>query len=149
MSQDTLGIGDLVIGAGNTSFATQVSSCEIAYNHDYQDGIPVLANPSPGQTFSTRAELNGEAVQDFQTSEALGGMQAFCEAHNGELMPFTFTPKTPGEGGLLTATGTIRISAINIGGEVGTTPTKQPFTFPCEELPTLTWTVIKTATAKD
>jgi len=149
MSQDTLGIGDLVIGAGNTSFATQVSSCEIAYNHDYQDGIPVLANPSPGQTFSTRAELSGEAVQDFQTSEALGGFQAYCEAHNGELVPFTFTPKTPAEGGLLTATGTIRISAISIGGEVGTVPTKVPFTFPCDELPTLTWTTIKTATAKD
>ena len=149
MSQDTLGIGDLVIGAGNTSFATQVAACEIAYTHDYQDGIPVLANPSPGQTFSTRAELSGEAVQDFQTSEALGGFQAYCVSHNGELQPFTFTPRTPSEGGLLTATGIIRVSAISIGGEVGTVPTKVAFTFPCDELPTLTWTVIKTATAKD
>ena len=129
-----LGPGSLTLGSGAAQFAQQLRQFEVTptENVTTEDDIEVLSGETvTGEdTVTHEATVSGKILQDLGAA----GFVAYTWENNGQVVPFTFKPKT----GLSAAvTGTVRILAVKIGGEVKTRM-ESDFSWSCTGFPTFT-----------
>lgn len=105
-----LGPGTLTLGS--TDFGVQISNVSLVPSHDTSDGTATLGDPTPAQEATTTWSLKGTAIQDWE-SEA--GFVEYCRANNGTSVAFSWVPNT---GKTVTYSGTCKVLAIEIGGDV-------------------------------
>lgn len=119
-----LGPGVLRFGetASEQEFSSQVTSVLLEPDFDSEDPIPVLSGEEvPGDETETYV-LSGEFLQEYSMESLL----VWCKANSGTVLPFTFTPNTNSG---FSATGSVLIRAVAIGGDVKTSNTTE-FEFP-------------------
>ena len=126
-----LGPGTLTIGATPLDVSTQVSALVLTPSADETDGTPTLALPDPAPELKTSFTLDGTAIGDWESAT---GLQRYAFEHDGEEVPFVWTPNTAAG---TTLTGDVQMRAFPIGGSVGEQVT-QDFSWPCQSKPT--WT---------
>ena len=115
-----LGPGVLKLGA--TDYGTQISNVKLVPSHNTEDGTPTLGIPKPAPLVTTKWELSGTAIQDW---EAKAGFVEYCRENNMAEVAFIWTPNND-KG--VTFTGTCQVLAVEIGGDVATQTTTD-FTF--------------------
>lgn len=117
----TVGPGTLQIGATGslTDFSSQATSVKLTPSVDNGDALNVLSGEQiPGDRTESWT-LDGTFVQDY--GSAAGATTKFLFDHRGETMDFTFTPVNASADDEIT--GKLVVEAIDIGGDVKTTPT--------------------------
>lgn len=95
-------------------FAKQMTSVQLSPSTD-TDGEPIetLSGAKIEADEVTSWELNLGAVQDFEDP---AGFVEFCRANAGEIVAFTWRPNVAV--GTPSYTGTVRVRAVEIGGDV-------------------------------
>jgi len=96
-------------------FAKQMTSVALTpATEEDGDAVETLsgARIEPDEVTSWTLDLG--AIQDFDDP---AGFVEFARANAGEIVPFTWTPN---DTGAPTYTGTVRVRAVTIGGEVAT-----------------------------
>lgn len=105
-----LGPGTLTVGG--TDFGGQVSNVGLIPTKTSTDGTPTLGTPEPAPDESTTWALKGNAVQDWAVT---GGFAEYCRLNDGDEVAFSWVPNTDLE---ITYSGTCKVHAIDIGGDV-------------------------------
>ncbi|KFI52627.1 hypothetical protein [Bifidobacterium biavatii] len=115
MAVRTLGPGSLKIGATGSErdFSADVINTALEPSTSSEDNDNFLDGHTEGGSQTESWTLTGTIKEDFST----GGVQAWCLAHSGETMPFTWIPNTDGS---LKLTGSLIVSSIKFGGDVKT-----------------------------
>lgn len=115
ITESRLKQGALVLdvgGEGMAKFATQATNVVISPSTK-QDGEPleVLDGNKTTAASTTEWTLKAKAIQDF-TDPA--GLQAYSWEHDGETVPFTWTPTQGGP----VFSGNVTIQPLDVGGDV-------------------------------
>lgn len=105
-----LGPGTLTLGA--TDYGAQASNVRLVPDHNEEDGTPTLGDPTPAPDITTSWTLSGAAIQDWE--EPLGFVE-FCRDNNNTNVTFSWVPNS---GAGVTFSGTCKVKAIEIGGDV-------------------------------
>ena len=115
--QTQLGPGVLDIGEVGTltNFATQVTAATLKPKTDEGDDIAVLSGDVVGGDITESWTLEGTLLQDFGHPDSPKSLSEWTFTNRGKNFPFVFTPNNTGNKKI---TGTIRISATDIGGDV-------------------------------
>lgn len=116
----TVGPGTLSIGATGslTDFSSQATSVKLTPSVDNGDALNVLSGEQiPGDRTESWT-LDGTFVQDYGSA---GVTTKFLFDHRGETMDFSFVPVNATATDAIT--GKLVVEAIDIGGDVKTTPT--------------------------
>lgn len=93
-------------------FAKQVTSVSLEPSEDTEgDPVEVLSGDTIEADEVTSWELNLGAIQDFDDP---AGLVEFARANAGDLVPFSWRPNATGP----TYSGTVRVRALTIGGDV-------------------------------
>ena len=111
-------------------FASHVTPCTISPSFNEEDPIPTL---SGDQFVDGDATFEGTISGEFLQEYTVEGLVNWTWDHNGETVPFVFTPRTDAE---LSWQGECVIRPVNVGGEVKTANTAE-FEFRVLELPTI------------
>lgn len=108
-----LGPGSLVLGASGslTEFEAQCSKISLEPSVDEGDPIPVLSGEELAGDDEESYVLKGEIIQEFSATSLL----KWCHEHRGTSQPFVFIPNTDGD---LSWTGTVKIRATSVGGDI-------------------------------
>lgn len=124
MGAQKLGPGVLDLGetASPTEFGGQVVTAELTPEYETEDDRTVLSGDVIAGEESETWTLSGEFLQEYMS----GSLLFWCQENAGTVVPFTFTPRTDGD---LTCTGSVKVRAVKVGGEVKATNTTE-FTFP-------------------
>jgi hypothetical protein len=119
-----LGPGHLTFGsAGTTSeFGSQCTKVELNPKFDDGDIVTVLSGEELAEDDGESYELTGEFYQDY----SMAGLLTWCKTNSGTVMPFVFVPD---DESALSVTGSCKIRAVKIGGDVKKRNTTE-FTFP-------------------
>lgn len=121
----TVGPGTFTIGAADLAVQAQVTSLEVSWAESVTTGedLQFLDGTSlAGEESATyRASIAGNVVQGLGS----GGFVAYCWAHKGEEVEFTFAPSTAED---MQVTGICRVVPITIGGAAKSRP-RSDFTF--------------------
>ena len=127
-----LGPGTLKFGdtGSEQEFASHVTTCTISPSFNEEDPIPTL---SGDQFVDGDATFEGTISGEFLQEYTVEGLVKWTWDHNGETVPFVFTPRTDAE---LSWRGECVIRPVNVGGEVKTANTAE-FEFRVLELPTI------------
>ena len=127
-----LGPGTLKFGDTGSAqeFASHVTTCTISPSFNEEDPIPTL---SGDQFVDGDATFEGTISGEFLQEYTVAGLVKWTWDHNGETVPFVFTPRTDAE---LSWKGQCVIRPVNVGGEVKTANTAE-FEFRVLELPTI------------
>ena len=127
-----LGPGTLKFGdtGSEQEFASHVTTCTISPSFNEEDPIPTL---SGDQFVDGDATFEGTISGEFLQEYTVAGLVKWTWDHNGETVPFVFTPRTDAE---LSWKGECVIRPVNVGGEVKTANTAE-FEFRVLELPTI------------
>jgi len=125
-----LGPGSLNIGttASAREFGAQLTKCALTPDTSFEDDIPVLDGTTQRGDATTKWELSGTLLQDYD----LDSLEDFCFTNKLKDLPFVFTPAKAGK---RTYKGTVTIVPIAVGGDVKTRNTSD-FTFQCVGEPT-------------
>lgn len=117
----SMGPGTLEIGATGTltDFSAQCTSVKLTPTVDNGDPLNVLSGEQIPGDRSEAFTLDGTFVQDF--GSAAGTTTEFLFDHRGQTMDFEFTPSSAQSTKKIT--GQLVVEAIDIGGDVKTTPT--------------------------
>ena len=127
-----LGPGTLKFGdtGSEQEFASHVTTCTISPSFNEEDPIPTL---SGDQFVDGDATFEGTISGEFLQEYTVAGLVKWTWDHNGETVPFVFTPRTDAE---LSWRGECVIRPVNVGGEVKVANTAE-FEFRVLELPTV------------
>lgn len=119
-----LGPGILRFGETGTEqeFGSQVTKAELKPEYDTEDAVPVLSGEEVGGDETESYALAGEFLQEF----SMASLIAWCKANSGTVLPFVFVPNTNAG---FQVTGSVRIRAVAIGGDVKKSNTTE-FEFP-------------------
>ena len=109
---DRLGPGTLTFGAGPNDFSMQVSRCVLVPDNQEEEATPTLGEPFPVAEVQTNWTLEGDAISDW--AQADGFINWAFDNKNTE-QAFEFVPNT---GETIMWSGTCRIVAMEIGGDV-------------------------------
>lgn len=128
----TVGAGTFTIGAAGllTNFSSQVTSVKLVPSSETEDDIYVLSGESVAGAFSETYTIEGTLLQDFGSTAS---KIEWLYAHSGETHVFEFDPATTGATKI---TGSLVVTAVEIGGDVRSKPTSD-FTFKCVGKPTV------------
>lgn len=128
----TVGAGTFTIGAAGalTNLSSQVTSVKLVPSAETADSIFVLSGESVAGDYSETYTIEGTMLQDFGTAAS---KTEWLYNHSGETHVFEFDPATAGA---MKITGSLVVTAIEIGGDVKTKPTSD-FTFQCVGKPTI------------
>lgn len=109
--------GTLTIGvsASLQNFSSQVTNCRLVPKADQGDPIYVLSGESVAGDFTETYTLEGTILQDFGS---VGSKQEWLLTNTGQTFPFEFSPKNGA--GTKKLTGSLVVSAVEIGGDVNT-----------------------------
>lgn len=120
MALSKLGPGLLTLGETGTpkEFGTQVSETTLTPEYDSDDPINVLSGDEYAGDETETWLLSVVLYQDY-TAESL---HLWLYQNAGEEVPFTFVPS---KAGALQATGTVKVRAASLGGEVKTRNTSE------------------------
>lgn len=111
-----LGPGLLTLGEVSTEeeFGSQITNARIEPSVDEEDNIPVLSGEEVDGEETETWILAGSFLQDYT---GMDSTLVWCKTNAGKILPFTFVPNS--EQGLQ-ITGTVKIRAVQIGGDVKT-----------------------------
>lgn len=115
--QTELGPGKLDIGEVGTltSFAAQLTACELVPEAKDEDDVYVLSGEvADGGTEETWT-LEGTLLQDFGHPDATKSLSEWTFTNRGKVFPFEFVPNNTGNKKI---TGRVKIAATRIGGDV-------------------------------
>lgn len=132
VSAPKVGVGTFTIGAAGllTNFSSQVTSIKLVPSADTSDPIFTLSGESVSGDFSETYTIEGTLIQDFGTTAS---KVEWLYAHTGETHVFEFDPATSG---LTKITGSLVVTAVEIGGDVNSKP-QSDFSFQCVGKPTV------------
>lgn len=124
-----LGPGHLTLGEVGSpqEFGSQVTKMECAPSFDDGDVVEVLSGEQLAEDDEESWKLSGEFYQEF----SMTGLVAWCRAHSGQVLPFTFTPDDDAD---FVVTGSCKVRSVKVGGEVKKRNTSE-FEFPCIGIP--------------
>lgn len=105
-----LGPGTLTLGT--TDYGAQCSNVRLVPSKDSTDGTPTLGTPEPPKDVKTSWTLSGTVVQDWESST---GFVEYCRTNDNTQVSFIWEPNTDVG---VTYSGTVTVSAIEIGGDV-------------------------------
>jgi len=105
-----LGPGTLTLGT--TDRGAQVSNCRLVPSNNSTDGTPTLGTPTPAADITTTWALVGSAIQDWEDP---AGFVEYCRINNNTEVAFEWEPNSA-KG--ITYTGTCKVVAVEIGGDV-------------------------------
>jgi hypothetical protein len=105
-----LGPGTLTLGT--TDRGAQVSNCRLVPSNNSTDGTPTLGTPAPAADIETTWALTGSAIQDWEDP---AGFVEYCRISNNTEVTFEWEPNSA-KG--ITYTGTCKVVAVEIGGDV-------------------------------
>lgn len=127
---DKLGPGLLTIGDEGTKkeFSTHTSKTQIKPELSEEEPVHLLDGGAYHDTGEWAGSLSGEILQEYSMESIL----AWTWEHSGEVLPFTFIPKT----GTIVVKGKCRITPVQIGGDVKKANTSE-FDFKLTEKPTI------------
>ncbi|MBF6085297.1 hypothetical protein IU485_28410 [Nocardia cyriacigeorgica] len=113
-----MGPGTLQLGETGTQIdiSCQITSARLTPDKDEDDALNTLCGDTVPGEVTYAWTLNATIVQDL----AADGINAWSLTHAGEQVPFTFTPNTALGA---TASGTLTVDPLAIGGDVKTRPT--------------------------
>ncbi|OYO16287.1 hypothetical protein CGZ94_04930 [Enemella evansiae] len=108
------GPGRLHIGEAGTlkEIQTRIASIELECKTDQDDDVPVLSGDEVPGDVTEAWTLKGTMFSDFGLE---GGFVEKCMTDRGKIEPFEFVPNAKYSKGVR---GYVRLSPINIGGEV-------------------------------
>lgn len=120
-----LGPGQLTFGetGSPTEFGSQITNARVEPSYDTEDPIPVLSGEELAGDETATYVLAGTFLQDYTSMTSL---VVWCKENEGTDLPFTFIPSTAGG---IQVKGTVKIRAVNVGGDVKTRNTAD-FEFP-------------------
>lgn len=121
IKKQKLGPGTLTIGATGSGLEFAKQTTEIAVEPSYSDGDRqiVLSGDTDQEDAAWEGTLTGTFFQDYD----MAGLVAWTWEHDGEIMPFTFSPNTSGVG--FEVSGEVKVRPVTIGGEVDTENTSE------------------------
>lgn len=128
---NALGPGTLTLGETGTlrQFAAHTTATSLVPSYSDGDVLNLLDGSTETEVDEETWALEGTFRQQLETDS----IEDWCLAHAGEEMTFTFTPvDAVGK----SYTGTVKIRAVNIGGDVKTKNTSD-FSFPLNGRPTI------------
>lgn len=130
----TMGPGDLTLGVGATSYASQVRACEVRVTENVTstDAVPMLSGEEMGA--ESEATYSYVLVVDFQGDlDNPAGVVDYSWDNAGQLVPFSFEPNTAlGR----TVDGELTVVPLNIGGTAKAKPNTE-VTWRIDGTPTL------------
>lgn len=114
----TVGAGSLSIGAAGllTTFGSQATNVRLVPKSDIGDTIYVLSGESVAGDFLETYTLEGTLLQDLGAT----AKTEWLFEHSGETHVFEFIPNTVAARKI---TGSLVVTAVEIGGDVKTKPT--------------------------
>lgn len=118
-------------GATPIDLSCQPTNVRLTPSTDIGDEVETLCGDVLAGEIKTSWVLNGTSIQDFDDP---AGFVAFSFNHDGENTDFTWQPNIDGP----TYTGTVRIAAQEIGGDVNAQLTSD-FSWPMGGKPTVTY----------
>jgi hypothetical protein len=107
------GPGSLVLGAPGSEeeFSANVKTCQVEWDVDSDDDIPLLSGGVLAGDDEYTAVLTGELVQDLSVT----GISTYSYEHRGEVVPFVFIPNTVEDRQI---SGEVKVIPLTVGGEV-------------------------------
>ena len=116
LTSHKLGPGFLTFGAvaSEQEFGSQVTAATLEPSVDEEDNIPVLSGEEQDGDETESYVLSGSFLQDYS---GMTSLLVWCKTNAGTVLPFKFVPNS--EGGLQ-ITGSVKIRAVSIGGDVKT-----------------------------
>ena len=110
----TLGPGSLLLGdAPGSEFSVACTAVTLEPSVDTDDDLVVLSGDTlPGEDTFTWS-LNATLLQSY----SVGGLTDWLFDHRGEVVPFTFTPRTSHGRAW---TGEVKVRPMSVGGDVKT-----------------------------
>ena len=139
--EDRLGPGTLTLGAAPIDFSCQVAALALVPTPEEGEATATLCDPDPLPDVSTSWTMDGTVLQDFSDPN---GFQKWCFDNDNTEQDFVFVPNT--DIGPPTFTGKVKVTAVQIGGEVGE-PVTVDFSWAASEIQWATTRAAK-ATAK-
>ncbi|MCU4295814.1 hypothetical protein D3I60_01740 [Brevibacterium permense] len=120
IKKQKLGPGTLVFGDTGTSkeFGVGVTKCAIEPEYDEGDTVVVLS----GDRDTEEAEFSGNITGEFYQEYSMDSLMAWTWEHNGETMPFVFTPLKDGG---ISVNGECKVRPVTIGGDVDSDNTSE------------------------
>lgn len=140
INESRLQRGTLELGPTATAMdlSCQITNVRItsAYSDDGDTVTTLCGDTKPPPRKSDGHKLEGTLVQDFNVSEATGGVIQYLWAHELEVVAYTYTPN---DSGAPTITGTLQleIPTETYGGDVNARITSD-FVWNLQETPTFT-----------
>lgn len=128
---NALGPGTLTLGASGDlrQFAAHTTATSLVPSYSDGDVLNLLDGSTETEVDEETWALEGTFRQELETD----AIEDWCLTHAGEEMTFTFTPV---DSVSKSYTGTVKIRAVNIGGDVKTKNTSD-FSFPLNGRPTI------------
>ena len=112
IKKQKLGPGTLVIGETGSGMEMAKQATAVAIEPSYSDGDRqvVLSGDTDQEDSAWEGTLTSTFFQDYD----MAGLLAWTWEHDGEVMPFTFTPRTGG----FEVSGEVKVRPATIGGDV-------------------------------
>ncbi|MGO2110137.1 MAG: hypothetical protein ACTH31_00825 [Pseudoclavibacter sp.] len=128
---NALGPGTLTLGASGDlrQFAAHTTATSLVPSYSDGDVLNLLDGSTETEVDEETWSLEGTFRQQLETD----AIEDWCLTNAGEEMTFTFTPV---DSVSKSYTGTVKIRAVNIGGDVKTKNTSD-FSFPLNGRPTI------------
>lgn len=128
---NALGPGTLTLGASGDmrQFAAHTTATSLVPSYSDGDVLNLLDGSTETEVDEETWALEGTFRQQLETD----AIEDWCLTNAGEEMTFTFTPV---DAVSKSYTGTVKIRAVNIGGDVKTKNTSD-FSFPLNGRPTI------------
>lgn len=128
---NALGPGTLTLGASGDlrQFAAHTTATSLVPSYSDGDVLNLLDGSTETEVDEETWALKGTFRQQLETD----AIEDWCLTNAGEEMTFTFTPV---DAVSKSYTGTVKIRAVNIGGDVKTKNTSD-FSFPLNGRPTI------------
>ncbi|MGO3371187.1 hypothetical protein [Microbacterium gubbeenense] len=128
---NALGPGTLTLGASGDlrQFAAHTTATSLVPSYSDGDVLNLLDGSTETEVDEETWALKGTFRQQLETD----AIEDWCLTNAGEEMTFTFTPV---DSVSKSYTGTVKIRAVNIGGDVKTKNTSD-FSFPLNGRPTI------------
>ena len=113
MASYKTGPGSLVLGetGSEEEFNMAVTTCQVEWDVDSDDDIPLLSGDVLAGDDEYTAVLTGELVQDISAT----GINTWSWENKGTVQPFVFIPNTVED---RQVTGEVKVMPVTVGGEV-------------------------------
>lgn len=108
-----LGHGSLTIGANQSvkDFSADCTNIKVTPDTNSEDPDTFLDGHEEAGAQTTTWTVEGTVKEDYSTD----GLQAWCLAHAGEILPFTVIPNNTAK---LKITGNLTVAPLGFGGDV-------------------------------